>query len=92
MTGMEWVFPLRIKDLMMGWSTFPIRKEAKKLWKAALSSLLWAVWKERNRVTFDNLNFSSDRIKHSLISFITTWAGHLNVGEYPLVNLLMCVL
>ena len=24
---------------MMGWSTFPIRKEAKKLWKAALSSL-----------------------------------------------------
>ena len=41
---------------MMGWSTFPIRKEAKKLWKTALFSLLWAVWKERNRVTFDNLN------------------------------------
>ena len=84
--GMEWVFLLRIRDLMMGWSTFPIRKEAKKLWKAALSSLLWAVWKERNRVTFDNLNFSSHRIKHSFISSITSWAGHLNEGEYPLVN------
>ena len=23
---------------MMGWSTFPIRKEAKKLWKADLAS------------------------------------------------------
>ena len=77
---------------MMGWSTFPIRKEAKKLWKTALSSLLWAVWKERNRVTFDNLNFSSYRIKHSFISSITSWAGHLNEGKYPLVNLLMCIL
>ena len=76
---------------MMGWSTFPIRKEAKKLWKTALSSLLWAVWKERNRVTFDNLNFSSYKIKHS-ISSITSWAGHLNEGKYPLVNLLMCIL
>ena len=86
LSGMEWVCLLRIRDLMMGWSTFPIRKEAKKLWKAALSSLLWAVWKERNRVTFDNLNFSSHRIKHSFISSITPWAGHLNEGEYPLVN------
>ena len=77
---------------MMGWSTFPIRKEAKKLWKAVLSSLRWAVWKERNRVTFDNLNFSLDRIKYSFISSITSWAGHLNEGEYPLVNLLMCIL
>ena len=64
----------------------------KAMWKAALSSLLWAVWKERNRVMFDNLNFSSHRIKHSFISSITSWAGHLNEGEYPLVNLLMCIL
>ena len=77
---------------MMGWSTFPIRKEAKKLWKVALSSLLWAVWKERNSVTFDNLNFSSDRINHSFISSINSWVGHLNEGVYPLVNLLMCIL
>ena len=71
---------------MMGWSTFLIRKEAKKPWKATLSSLLWAVWKKRNRVTFDNLNFSSHRIKHFFISSITSWAGHLNEGEYSLVN------
>ena len=75
LSGVEWVCPLRIKDLMMGWSTFFMRKEAKKLWKTALSSLLWAVWKERNRVTFDNLNFSQDRIKQSFISSITSWAG-----------------
>ena len=84
--------PLWIKDLMMGWSTFSIRKEAKKLWKTTLSSLLWAVWKERNRVTLDNLNFSQDRIKQSFISSITSWADQLNEGEYPLVNLLMCIM
>ena len=77
---------------MMGWSTFQIRKEAKKLCKAALSSLLWAIWKERNRVTFDNLNFSQDRIKQPFISSMTSWAGQLNEGEYPLLNLLMCIM
>ena len=40
---------------------------------------------ERNRATFDNLNFSLDRIKRSFISSITSWAGRLN-EEYPLVN------
>ena len=72
LSGVDWVCPLQIKDLMMGWSTFPIRKEAKKLWKAALYSLLRAIWKERNRVTFNNLNFSPYRIKHSFISSITS--------------------
>ena len=39
------------------------------------------MWKEINRVMFDNINFSLDRIKQSL-----------NEGEYPLVNLLMCIM
>ena len=42
--GMEWVCPLLIKDLMVDWTTFPIRKKAKSLWQAALSSLCWAIW------------------------------------------------
>ena len=71
---------------------FSYKKEAKKLWKTALSGLFWAMWKDRNRVTFDNLNFSSDRIKHSFIFSITSWVGHLNEGEYLFVNLLMCIL
>ena len=77
---------------MMRWPTFPIKKEAKKLWKAALFSLFWAVWNERNRVTLDNLNFSQDRIKQSFISSFISWAGRLNEGEYPLVNLLMHIM
>ena len=37
--GMDWVCPFRVNDLMVGWTTFPIRKKAKNLWKVALSSL-----------------------------------------------------
>ena len=43
LTGMDWIYPFRVNDLMVGWTTFPIRKKAKNMWKAALSSLFWAI-------------------------------------------------
>ena len=33
--SMDWVCPLSAKDLMMGWTTSPIRKKARKILKAA---------------------------------------------------------
>ena len=65
--GMDWVCPFIVKDLMVGWTTFPIRKKAKNLWQVARSSLCWAIWKERNRMVFDNVKFSPDRLKHLLL-------------------------
>ena len=60
-----WACPPLVKDLMLDWTTFPIiRKKARKPWKAALPSLLWAIWKERNKVVFDNDSFSPIRLKH----------------------------
>ena len=37
--GVDWVYRFWVNDLMVGWTTFPIRKKTKNLWKAALSSL-----------------------------------------------------
>ena len=92
LTGMDWVCPFRVNDLIVGWTTFPIRKKAKNMWKAALSRLFWAIWKERNRVVFDNDNFSLDRLKNSCITYLTSWAYLIYEGEYSIVNLLMCIL
>ena len=90
--GKEWVCPLLIKDLMVDWTTFPIRKKAKSLWQAALSSLYWAIWKERNMVVFDNVIFSQERLKNSFITSLTSWTGLIYEGECSIVNLLLCIL
>ena len=37
--GMVWACPLLAKDLMFEWATFPIKKKARKIWKAAPPSL-----------------------------------------------------
>ena len=90
--GMEWVCSFLVKDLMVGWTTFPIRKKAKNLWQAALSSLCWAICNERNMVVFDNVIFSQEMLKNSFITSLTSWTGLIYEGEYSIVNLLMCVL
>ena len=90
--GMEWVCPVLIKDLMVDWKTFPIRKKAKSLWQATLSSLYWEILKERNMVVFDNVIFSQEKLKNSFITSLTSWTGLIYEGEYSIVNLLMCIL
>ena len=89
---MDWVCPFLVKDLMAGWTTFPIRKKAKNLWQAALSNLCWAIWKERNMVVFDNVIFSQERLKISFITSLTSWTCFIYEGEYSIVNLLMCTI
>ena len=85
---------------MMGWTTFPIRKKVRKSWKAALSNIFWAIWKERNRVVFDNDIFSPNRLKQSFILSLTSWTSLIFEGEllyckiafvYPLVSIAFLV-
>ena len=90
--GMEWVCPLLIKDLMVDWTIFPIRKKAKSLWQTALSSLCWAIWKERNMMVFDYVIFSQEMLKNFFITSLTSWTCLIYEGEYSIVNLLMCIL
>ena len=56
------------KDMLSGWSCFPIRKRGKKLWLAELLIIIWAIWKERNRVVFEDVAFSPKRMKLSFVS------------------------
>ena len=89
--GFTWVCPYLVQDLIMGWFVLPIRKRARKPWRAAPLCLIWAIWKERNYIGFDNMHFSFSRLKSSFVSMLTSWA-RFKVEEDALVRILLCIL
>ena len=84
-----WVCPYLVKDLLSGWSGFPIRERARKLWLAAPLSLIWAIWKERNRVVLEDGIFSLHRLELSFISALISWAGLIDNVECSFVRILL---
>ena len=70
-----WVCPYTVKNVLSDWSSFPIKKRARKLWLAAPLSLLWALWKERNRVVFEDEVFSPTRLKLSFVDALISRQG-----------------
>ncbi|RVW53935.1 hypothetical protein CK203_073000 [Vitis vinifera] len=59
--GVFWVLPSSVKDTLIEWRGFMLGKKHRKVWKAAPLCLFWAVWMERNRIAFDNEDFSVHR-------------------------------
>ena len=61
--GDGWVSFLLVKDLIFGWDCLPSRKKEYRLWRAAPLCLMWAIWKERNTIIFEDDCFVLDRLK-----------------------------
>ena len=64
-------------------SHIPMRKKDAKLWRAVPLCLFWAIWKERNRVVFDDEAFSKSRLKSCFLFSFSSWAGLLFDVEHP---------
>ena len=81
--GVSWVLPYSVRDTLSGWSGFNMGKKRRKVWKAAPSCIFWAVWKERNRIAFDNEELSMNRLKNSFVCNLWMWSKPV-VNEGPL--------
>ena len=55
--------PLMTKDVIISWNKIPLRKDDCKISRAILCCLFWAIWKERNKVVFEDEQFSLSRLK-----------------------------
>ena len=73
--GVYWVSPYLVKDLLHNWLHFPARKKAKAIWRIAPLILFWVIWRERNRIIFEDATFSTLKLKISFIQSLYTWAG-----------------
>ena len=62
------------------------------MWIAAPLSLVWAIWKEINKLIFHDETFSLNRLKISFISVVISWAGLIAIVECSFVRILLCIL
>ena len=51
--------PFLVRDFLSSLGNFPIGKNFGFLWRTVSLCLLWATWKERNRVVFEDSLFST---------------------------------
>ena len=81
--GLSWVIPRSISDLLFGWWNW-VEKHSSQIWNLVLLCILWCIWKERNRRTFEDLNSFGDQM---LASFSGTLLIDLGLGNSRLVIL-----
>ncbi|RVX17793.1 hypothetical protein CK203_004242 [Vitis vinifera] len=81
--GVCWVLPSSARETLIEWRGFMLGKKHRKVWKAAPLCLFWAVWMERNRIAFDNEDFSVHRLKNSFVCNLWVWTKSI-VNEGPL--------
>ena len=82
--GVTWVLPCSVRETLLGRYGSFVGKKRKKAWKLAP---LWAVWKERNRIAFDDEEFSVHRLKNSFVCSFWSWTKlYIDVGPIPLIN------
>ena len=68
--GSSWVFPLTVGQTLLSWQGAQVGKKHKKIWLADLLCLLWILWRERNRVTFESEVPFAHRMKANFLSIL----------------------
>ncbi|KAJ9680532.1 hypothetical protein PVL29_019761 [Vitis rotundifolia] len=81
--GVNWVLPFSVRDTLLGWHAPLKDKKHSKVWQAAPLCLFWMIWKERNRIVFENEVLSLQRLKNSFICNLLFWANS-SIVEGPL--------
>ena len=65
--GVPWVLPATVKEMLLGWNGTFVGKKRKGVWKASPLCLFWTVWKTRNKVAFEEIELSTQRLKSSFV-------------------------
>ena len=73
--GVNWVLPFSVRDTLLSWYVSFKDKNHRKVWRAAPLCLFWTIWKERNRIVFDNEALSTQRLKNSFVCNLLSWAS-----------------
>ena len=65
--GFSWVFPLFVKESLLTWHGSFVGKRRKKAWMTAPLCIFWTIWRERNRLVFEDVIISINRMKSTVL-------------------------
>ena len=80
--GLSWVTPSSIPDFLFGWWNW-LGKHSSQIWNLVPLCILWCIWKERNRWTFEDLDSSGDQMLASFSGtlFYWSWTSGLTTSD-----------
>ena len=91
--GFSWVLPRSIADTLFGcWNW--LGKHLSSIWNLAPLCLMWCLWRERNRRTFEDMDSSDDQLlayfSGTLFDWSTAW-GLTSSDSLPMfLSSLLC--
>jgi hypothetical protein len=65
--------PGTVSDLLYGWWNW-LGKQGSDIWNLVPLYLMWTVWKERNRRTFENMELTRDALANLFFRTLSDWA------------------
>ena len=86
--GFSWVLPRSVADTLFGWWNWP-GKHLSSIWNLAPLCLMWCLWRERNRRTFEDKESLDDQL---LAISVALCLIRLALEDSPLVILSLCSL
>ena len=72
--------------LVAGLAAPPHAEKGREVMESGPSLLVMAIWKERNRVVFDDEAFSKSRLKSCFLFSFSSWASLMFDVEHPFVR------
>lgn len=73
MIGIHWVLPWTVIALLFGWRNW-FREHSSDIWNLVPSCLMWIMWKESNKHTFENFESSQEQPQSVLIRTLSDWS------------------
>ena len=83
--GISWVPLHTVQDCLFSWWNW-LGKHPSNIWNLVPMCLMWCIWRERNRRTFEDLDKSE---ANCLLSFLDPFLIGLGLGDSLLVTLFL---
>ena len=80
--GLSWVFPETVKDLLFNWWN-GLGKHASDIWNLVPLCLMWIVWLERNRRSFEDTSTADSQLRDSFAVMLFDWSRVWNFTSSP---------
>ena len=71
--GISWVLPRSVADTLLGWWNWP-GKHLSSIWNLAPLCLMWCLWREWNRRTFEDMDSSDAQLLASFSGSLFDWS------------------